>query len=72
MKNNDNLEEILTILESNTESIKNGDLSMDETMKLYEESVKLYEKASKLINDKKQKIEIYREDLDKAVDFDEI
>jgi len=66
------IEELLDTLEKNADELRSGELSVDESVKLYEESLKLYDKASKILNETKQKIEIYDPQKDITEEFDEL
>ncbi len=72
MKNKFSIEEALTQLERNSELLKSGELTIDESVKIYEESVKLYKDTSKQLNDIKQKIEIYDPEKQTLEEFDDI
>ena len=72
MKNKFSIEEALTQLERNSELLKSGELTIDESVKIYEESVILYKDTSKQLNDIKQKIEIYDPEKQTVEEFDDI
>lgn len=59
MSNKPNIEELIEKLEKNADRLRSGDISMDESIKVFEESKELYEKASSILKETKQKIEIY-------------
>ena len=71
MKNKLSIEEALGQLEKATEDLKSDELSIDESVKLYEKSKELYEYASKLLAETKQKIQVYDPDKGSVEDFND-
>ena len=71
MKNNENIsfEESLKKLEDAVNSLKSGDIGLEDSVKIYEDSVKYYEICKKILDDAKQKIEIYNPLEEKMEDF---
>ena len=66
------IDQALEKLEKNAEALRSGELSIDDSIALYEESRKLYDKAYALLNDIRQKIEIYDPEKDETRVFDDI
>lgn len=55
-------EEALKELKKSAENIKSKDLTLDESISLYEHGIKHYELCKKILDETKQKIEIFREE----------
>ena len=64
-------EKAIEKLEEISEQLRSGNLSIEESTKLYQESVKYFEMCNKILADAKQKIEIYRPENDNVEDFEE-
>ena len=64
-------EKAIEKLEDITEKLKSGDLSIEESTKLYEDSIKYFDMCNKILEESKQKIEIYRPETNKVEDFSE-
>lgn len=64
-------EKAIEKLEEISEQLRSGDLSIEESTKLYQESVKYFEFCNKTLAEAKQKIEIYRPESNKVEDFTE-
>ncbi len=58
-------------LEDISEQIRSGELSIEESVKLYQESVKYFNMCNDILNNAKQKIEIYRPESDDVEEFEE-
>ena len=71
MKNKLSIEEALDQLEKAAEDLKSDELSIDESVKLYEKSKELYEYASKLLAETKQKIQVYDPEKGSVEDFND-
>jgi len=72
MSNKPNIEELIEKLEKNADRLRSGDISMDESIKVFEESKELYEKASSILKETKQKIEIYDPIKGETEEFNDI
>jgi len=72
MSNKPNIEELIEKLEKNADKLRSGDISMDESIKVFEESKELYEKASSILKETKQKIEIYDPIKGETEEFNDI
>ena len=64
-------EELLAKLEKSAESLRNGGLSLDESIKVYDNCVMYYKLCMDKLDSAKQKIEIYRPDTGETEAFDE-
>lgn len=53
-------EEALKYLEDAANKLKSGNLSLEESVNVYEDSIEYYNFCSDFINNAKQKIEMYR------------
>ena len=58
MENNITFEQSLSRLEKIVRELESGEVSLEESIKLFEEGVKLSGVCSKLLKDAKQKVEI--------------
>ena len=67
-----NFEAALAKLEESAQALKSGNLSLEESVKVYEESIKYYDFCSDFLKNARQKIEIYRPETGKIEDFGEI
>ena len=72
MSNKPNIEELIEKLEKNADRLRSGDISMDESIKVFEESKELYEKANSILKETKQKIEIYDPIKGETEEFNDI
>lgn len=63
MKNDVPFEEALKKLELISDKLKDGQISLEESLKLYEEGIEYYKMCSDILNDANQKILIYNKDL---------
>ncbi len=70
MKDDQNLEKTIEKLEKNAELLKRGDISIDESVKVYEECLDLFKHASALLDETKQKIQVYDPENDSLEDFE--
>lgn len=62
-------EQAITKLEEASDRLRSGELSLEESAKLYEESCKYFELCTAMLEDAKQKIQIYRPETGKTEDF---
>ena len=67
-----NFEAALAKLEESAQALKSGNLSLEESVKVYEESIKYYDFCSDFLKNARQKIEIYRPETGKSENFGEI
>ena len=68
-------EEAMARLETIVSELENGDLPLDESLKIFEEGIKLSKACLKLLDDAERKVEILIQDKDgkkriRAVSFD--
>lgn len=56
-------EEALKELEIITDKLKSGDVSLEESLKLYESGIKYYKICSEILDDANQRILIYDKEL---------
>ena len=64
-------EEALTKLEACVAKMRSGEVSLEESIRLYEESVKYYDICEDVLKQARQKIEIFDPKTHLAEDFDE-
>ena len=57
-------EDAMVRLETIVSELENGDLSLDESLKIFEEGVRLSKSCLKLLDDTEQKIEILLQEKD--------
>ena len=57
-------EDVMVRLETIVSELENGDLSLDESLKIFEEGVRLSKSCLKLLDDTEQKIEILLQEKD--------
>ena len=63
MKQNDKFEMAIKRLEEITQILERGDLTLEESLSLFEEGIKLTNKCSKLLDEAEGKIKIMIRDL---------
>ena len=63
-------EEALAKLEEAAETLKRSDISLEESVKVYENSIMYYNRCSEILKSAKQKIELYRPETGQTEEFD--
>ncbi len=69
MKQNDKFEMAIKRLEEITQILERGDLTLEESLSLFEEGIKLTNKCSKLLDEAEGKIKIMIRDLNGKISF---
>ena len=64
MKKKESFEEALKELKGYADKIKSKDLTLDESLEVYEKGVKSYEKCKEILDNAKQKINLYGEEVE--------
>ena len=64
-------EEALARLEKAAETLRSGNCTLEESVKIYEETVKYYDICNGILEKARQRIEIYRPQTGKTEGFDE-
>lgn len=57
-------EEALKALESITEKLKNNQVSLEESLKLYDKGIRYYKICSKILDEANEKVNIYNNELE--------
>ena len=55
-------EEALAALENAVSELRKDNISLEESIKIFEEGTKLYEKCEAILNEAKQKIELFEKE----------
>ena len=63
-------EEALEALETAADSLRSGELPLEESVKVYDKSIMLYNHCKGILDKAKQKIEIYRPESGATEDFE--
>ncbi len=63
-------EEALAALEKAAAVLKSGEVSLEESVEVYEKSILYYNRCSEILENARQKIEIYRPDTGETEAFD--
>ena len=71
MKNDMKIEEIVKILEKNSEMLKDEETDIDTGIKIFEESVKLFALADAKLKDVKQRVYIYNTQNGETEEFED-
>ena len=72
MAKNIGFEEAMAKLEQNASALKSGNLSIEDSVKVYEESIDYYNFCADFLKNARQKIEIYRPESGKTEEFGEV
>lgn len=70
MKTNINFEDALKKLESIVKLLEDGNIGLDDSIKLYEEGILLSDKCTHMLQNAKQKIEIIKNNNYEKSEFD--
>lgn len=70
MKNNIDFETALSKLENIVKTLENGNVGLNESIKLYEDGIKLTGLCSQMLEEAKQKVEVIRNNNYKENEFD--
>ena len=55
-------EEALAALEASVSELRKDNVSLEDSIRIFEEGTKLYEKCEAILNDVKQKIEVFEKE----------
>ena len=64
-------EEALEKLEAAADTLRSGEVSLEESVELYNKSIEYYRQCLEILNSAKQKIEVFRPETGEVQDFNE-